>query len=286
MINEIVVISGKGGTGKTTLVASMLAYMKELVVADCDVDAPDLPILLKGKELYHSGFSGLKRPIINRDTCNDCGLCHKHCKFDAITQTIQLLSNKCEGCGLCAYVCPTDSVEMKDVEIGSIVHRRIDKGDFVYGRLIPGEETSGKLVSAVRKKAQTLAMQKSLETLLIDGAPGIACNVIASITGANQVVIVTEPTISGLHDLKRVHELVQRFYVKAQVVVNKSDLSDEGLETIREYCMEQGLSIALEIPFDEDIVKSISALELPPNRMPDFYRSIGFEGFMKQLNLL
>jgi len=286
MINEIVVISGKGGTGKTTLVASMLAYIKGVVVADCDVDAPDLHILLKGIELYHSGFSGLKRPVIKKDTCNDCGLCHRYCKFGAITEAIQLLSNKCEGCGLCAHVCPTDSIEMRDVEIGSIVHRRIERGDFVYGRLIPGEETSGKLVSAVRKKAQTLATQKSVETLLIDGAPGIACNVIASITGAKQVVIVTEPTISGLHDLKRVYELVQRFHVKAHVVVNKSNLSDEGLDAIKQYCMEQGLSIALEIPFNEDIVKTISALELPPNRMPDFYRSIGFEGFMKQLNLL
>ncbi|MBN2899557.1 MAG: ATP-binding protein [Clostridia bacterium] len=286
MLNEIVVISGKGGTGKTTLVAAMLAYLDSVVVADCDVDAPDLHILLHGEEIYKSEFSGLQRPTIDKETCISCGLCHEHCKFNAITEGIDLLRSKCEGCSLCAYICPTKSITMQDAVVGTIYHRSIANGDFVYGRLIPGEETSGKLVSAVRQKAKQLAHQKEIETMIIDGAPGIACNVIASITGASQVVIVTEPTVSGLHDLQRVYELVQRFRVKATVVVNKSDLSDEGLQAIRNYCHEEGLLLALEIPFNRQIVESISALKLPPEGAPEFYRTLHFEKFMQSIGAL
>ena len=286
MLNEIVVISGKGGTGKTTLVAAMLAYLDSVVVADCDVDAPDLHILLHGKEVYKAEFSGLKRPVINTDTCTHCGLCYENCKFKAISPSIEMIHSKCEGCGVCDYVCPTDSISMKDAVVGTIYHREIEKGDFVYGRLIPGEETSGKLVSAVRKKAQQLAMHKAIDTMVIDGAPGIACNVIASITGASQVVIVTEPTVSGLHDLQRVYELVQRFRVKATVVVNKADLSSHGLEAIRSYCQEEGLHLALEIPFNKEIVESISALKLPPEGAPEFYEAIGFKNFMASIQAI
>jgi len=285
-MNEIVVVSGKGGTGKTTLVAAMLAYLENVVVADCDVDAPDLHILLKGPEVFKSEFSGLKRPIINKETCTSCGLCYDHCKFDAISQDINLIEGKCEGCGLCAYVCPTDSITMREAVVGTIYHREITKGDFVYGQLIPGEETSGKLVSAVRKKANQLAEQKGVETILIDGAPGIACNVIASITGSSQVVIVTEPTVSGLHDLMRVYELVQRFRVKATVVVNKCDLSVGGLEEIRQYCRDENIEIGLEIPFNRGVVESVSKLQLPPDGIPDFYKELDFESFLKTLNTL
>lgn len=286
MLNEIVVISGKGGTGKTTLVAAMLAYLESVVVADCDVDAPDLHVLLKGKEVYQSDFSGLKRPVVNLETCISCGLCYEHCKFHAISENIDMIHSKCEGCGLCDYICPTDSITMKEAIVGKIYHRAIRKGDFVFGRLIPGEETSGKLVSAVRKKAKELAVQKSVSTMLIDGAPGIACNVIASITGATQVIIVTEPSVSGLHDLQRVHDLVKRFRVKATVVVNKADLSQEGLDAIRQYCHQEGLKLALEIPFNKAIVKSVSELKLPADAAPEFYRSIGFEDFMQSIEAL
>jgi MinD superfamily P-loop ATPase len=286
MLNEIVVISGKGGTGKTTLVAAMLAYLESVVVADCDVDAPDLHILLEGREIYQADFSGLKRPLVDKSTCTACGLCYDHCKFNAISKEIEMIHSKCEGCGLCDYVCPTHSISMEEAIVGKIYHRDIPKGDFVYGRLIPGEETSGKLVSAVRKRAKQLATQKAVKTMIIDGAPGIACNVIASITGANQVVIVTEPTVSGLHDLQRVYELVEKFRVKATVVVNKADLSEVGLEGIRSYCEEEGLKLALEIPFNKGIVESVSQLKLPPDGNPDFYRQIGFENFMKVIEAL
>lgn len=286
MINEVVVVSGKGGTGKTTLVASMLAYLKQVVVADCDVDAPDLHLLLKGEEIYRSGFSGLKRPVIDNEKCTQCGVCVDKCNFAAISKEVSLIKEKCEGCGVCQYVCPQNSIMMVPCVVGEIVHRQTAKGEFVFGRLIPGEETSGKLVSAVRKKAKKLAEQKSLETVIIDGAPGIACNVIASVTGANHVVIVTEPTISGLHDLQRVYELVQRFRVAMTVVVNKADLSEKGLNGIRDYCNEQGISIGLEIPFHKGIVDAIGRLHLPPESESDFFESLNFRKFLKDMALL
>lgn len=286
MLNEIAVVSGKGGTGKTTLVASLLAYTKDVVVADCDVDAPDLHLLLRGKTVLERDFSGLQRPVFNTSSCIECGMCKNHCKFDAIDETFRLIEGKCEGCGVCAYVCPESAIEMKDSVIGRISHRKIDKGDFIYGQLIPGEETSGKLVSEVRRLAKKVADQRAIQSILIDGAPGIACNVIASVTGVKHVIIVTEPTISGLHDLERVYELVSRFRVKVTVVINKSDLSVKGLEAIRDYCLKNSIAIGLEIPFNKEIVASISELKLPADVLNNFYEKIGFKAFVQSLNLL
>lgn len=284
-MNEIVVISGKGGTGKTTLVAAILAYTNDIVIADCDVDAPDLHILLKGETLLDSPFYGLKRPNRSEETCINCNLCVEHCNFgcDLIND---LSMDRCEGCGVCDYVCPTNSIEMKDVEIGRLIHRRVKEGEFVYGRLIPGEETSGKLVSAVRKKAKEIADQKEIKTILIDGAPGIACNVISSVTGAAHVVIVTEPTVSGLHDLKRVYTLVQRFHTRITIVINKVDLSNDAAEKIRVFCRENSLEIALEIPFNKKIVESVNELILPPLKNKDFYEKINFNSFLRRIECL
>lgn len=286
MLNEIVVISGKGGTGKTTLVASLLSYTKDIVVADCDVDAPDLHLLLRGKTALERDFSGLQRPVFNTSSCIECGMCKNHCNFDAIDETFRLIDGRCEGCGLCAHICPESAIEMKDSVIGRIIHRKIDKGDFIYGQLIPGEETSGKLVSEVRRLAKKIADQRAIKSILIDGAPGIACNVIASVTGVKHVIIVTEPTISGLHDLERVYELVSRFRLKVTVVVNKSDLSTKGLEAIRTYCMNNSIPIGLEIPFNKEIVACISALKLPARELSNFYDKIGFSAFVQSLDLL
>jgi MinD superfamily P-loop ATPase len=213
-------------------------------------------------------------------------MCINHCKFNAIDETFRLIEEKCEGCGVCTYICPESAIEMTDSVIGRIIHREIDKGDFVYGQLIPGEETSGKLVSEVRRLAKKVADQRAIQSILIDGAPGIACNVIASVTGVKHVIIVTEPTVSGLHDLQRVYELVSRFRVKVMVVINKSDLSIKGLEAIRHYCLENSIPIGLEIPFNKEIVASISALKLPADDLRNFYEKIGFKTFVESLNLL
>ncbi len=284
-MNEIVVISGKGGTGKTTLVAAILAYVENIVVADCDVDAPDLPVLLKGNTLLDIPFYGLKRPQLSRETCIKCNLCTEKCHFACDPVNDDSLEG-CEGCGVCEYVCPTNSIVMKDAEVGRIIHKEITDGDFVYGRLIPGEETSGKLVAAVRKKAKEIAESKLVSTILVDGSPGIACNVISSVTGASHVVIVTEPTLSGLHDLKRVHELIQKFHSKITIVINKVDLSEEIAKEIRGYCETVQLDIGLEIPYNKKIVESINAFELPPRREKEFYTTINFESFLTQIDCL
>lgn len=158
-INEIVVISGKGGTGKTTLVASLVPFLENLVIADCDVDAPDLNILFGESVESAKDFVGLKRAVINEDLCIKCGLCHKHCNFNAISEDIKIHFSKCEGCSLCEYICPVNAIEMKDSIVGQILDSKTEYGPMVHGKLIPGEETSGKLVAEVRKKAKNVAEQ-------------------------------------------------------------------------------------------------------------------------------
>lgn len=202
-INEIAIISGKGGTGKTSITASIIPFLENVVIADCDVDAPDLNILLEGELQSSTDFTGFQRPKINYDECIMCGRCHNSCNFDAITPDIVIKDTKCEGCTVCEFVCPTNAITMHDYTIGKLFTRNTKYGPMVDARLIPGEESSGKLVSEVRKIAKEEALRVGAKHILIDGSPGIACNVISGITGANKVVIVTEPSLSGLHDLKK-----------------------------------------------------------------------------------
>lgn len=282
-INEIVVISGKGGTGKTTLVASLVPFLDNPVIADCDVDAPDLNILF-GEKIQHSkDFVGLKRAVIQDDLCIKCGLCHEHCHFNAISKDIKVILSKCEGCGLCDYVCPVNAIEMKDAIVGQVFDSITPYGPMVHARLIPGEETSGKLVSEVRKQAKKLAEKTARNTIIIDGSPGIACNVIASITGVKKAIIVIEPTLSGLHDLEKVHRLVENFNLQPLIVINKSSLSLDGLKAIEDYCKQKDLEIALKIPFNKDIVKTITQRKIPSLENKDFFKSIGFYEFIEKI---
>lgn len=282
-INEIVVISGKGGTGKTTLVASLVPFLDNPVIADCDVDAPDLNILFGDKIQNTTDFVGLKRAVINEDVCIKCGLCHQKCKFNAISDDIKVDFAKCEGCSVCEYVCPVDAIEMKDSVVGQVFNSETPYGPMVHARLIPGEETSGKLVSQVRKEAKLIAQKAGKSTIIIDGSPGIACNVIASITGVKKAVIVIEPTLSGLHDLEKVHRLVQGFSLEIMVVINKCNLSLDGLKAIEDYCLDKNLEIALKIPFNKEIVKTISRKKIPSIENENFFKSIGFFEFVKKI---
>ncbi len=282
-INEIVVISGKGGTGKTTLVASLVPFIEDLVIADCDVDAPDLNILFGNSIKISENFVGLKRAVINEDKCIKCGLCHSKCKFNAITQEIKVSSSKCEGCGVCEYVCPVNAIEMKDSVVGKIFTSESKYGEMVHARLIPGEETSGKLVSEVRKRAKMIAENNGMKNIIIDGSPGIACNVIASITGASKVIIVIEPTLSGLHDLEKVHALVKKFSLDVEVVINKCDLSKEGIEALENYCDNENLNISLKIPFNKNVVEAVSNKEIPSIHDKKFFEEIGFTEFIQNL---
>lgn len=282
-INEIVVISGKGGTGKTTLVASLVPYLENLVIADCDVDAPDLNILFGEKIRESKDFVGLERPVIDYDKCIKCGKCYESCRFNGIRQEISINNSKCEGCGLCEYICPVNAIEMEEYVVGNVLKSDTNYGLMIHGRLIPGEETSGKLVSEVRKEAKIEAEINQKNTIIIDGSPGIACNVIASITGTKKVIIVIEPTLSGLHDLERVHKLVQKFNSDIIVVINKSTLSERGVRSIKNYCRENNLEIGLEIPFNKNIVKSIANKEIPSIAESEFFEKIGFFKLVEKL---
>ena len=282
-INEIVVISGKGGTGKTTLTASLIPYLDDLVIADCDVDAPDLDILLDPKIKSTRKYIGLKKAVIDNEKCIKCGLCEKHCKFSAISKDIVLNSSKCEGCGVCEFVCPVNAISMVDAVVGEVYNSSTEFGDFVHARLIPGEETSGKLVAEVRKEAKALAILNNKKNIIIDGSPGIACNVISSLTGVNQAIIVTEATFSGLHDLKRVYELAKQLNLKVHVVINKFDLSPHHSEMIEKYCLENNIIVGLKIPFTKKIVKSIVSKTIPSIGEKEFFEKIGFFKFINDL---
>lgn len=284
-INEIVVISGKGGTGKTTLVSSMVPFLKDLVIADCDVDAPDLNILFGDEIKEEQDFVGLQRAVINKDICINCGECRKRCKFNAIGEDIIVDTIKCEGCGVCEYVCPVNAIDMKDSVVGQIFVSNTEYGDMVHARLIPGEETSGKLVAEVRKKAKKIANEKKMKNIIIDGSPGIACNVISSLTGVNQVIIVIEPTLSGLHDLKKVHEMVKRFRLSEYIVINKYDISESELKKIEDYCNKENLEIILKIPFNKKLVEAITKKVIPSLYESEFFENIGFHKFLRELNI-
>ncbi len=284
-INEIVVISGKGGTGKTTLTASLIPYFEKLVLADCDVDAPDLKILFKGENKSTEDFIGLKKAIIDESICIKCGLCKDKCKFDAVSEEIKIISSKCEGCSVCEYVCPVNAIKMVEAVVGQIFVSSTNYGDMVHGRLIPGEETSGRLVSEVRKRAKKIADKENRKTILVDGSPGIACNVISSITGAKKVILVTEPSFSGLHDLKRVYELTKKFRLPVYVVINKYDLSLEMTKEIESFCKENRIKISLKIPFNKDLVKSIVNKKIPSIEEKIFFDSLGFQEFINELKI-
>lgn len=282
-INEIVVISGKGGTGKTTLVASLVPFLGDVVIADCDVDAPDLNILFGNTIRDESEFVGLQRAEINYELCTHCSLCHEKCRFDAISEDIKISQIDCEGCGVCEFVCPVDAITMKDSVVGKIFESDTKYGEMVHARLSPGEETSGRLVAEVRKKAKEAAIKNGVDNIVIDGSPGIACNVISSITGVSKAVIVTEPTLSGLHDLEKVYNLTKKFRLPVYVVINKYDLGKEAITKIEEYCKNEGIEIALKIPFEKEMVKTITKKKIPSLEMKEFFNKIGFSEFVEKL---
>ncbi|MCD4812474.1 ATP-binding protein [bacterium] len=265
-MKELVVISGKGGTGKTSLVASFAALAGRVVLADCDVDAADLHLVLDPENIKQEDFSGGGRAEVIPEKCSACGKCLEVCRFDAVSfdgprtsqaeRTFRVDPISCEGCGVCAYYCPEKAIRFEPVKNGEwfISHTRF--GTLVHARLGIAEENSGKLVSLIRKEAKRIAQEQQQDLILIDGSPGIGCPVIASLTGAQQVLIVTEPTQSGLHDLKRVFELTRHFQSQTYVCVNKWDLNPGMTKEIQDFCNANQGIWAGRIRYDKAVVKA------------------------------
>jgi MinD superfamily P-loop ATPase len=255
-LREIVVLSGKGGTGKTTVLASFAALAENSVLCDCDVDAPNLHLLLEPQAEEVHEFYGLQVAHIDSEACNECGLCVDACRFEAI-QDFQVDPLACEGCGLCARVCPLDAISLRDVLAGHWYVSRTRYGPLVHARLRAAQENSGKLVMAVRKRAREMAQQTDAVFILSDGPPGIGCPVISSLSGASMALIVTEPSLSGIHDLERVLGLCRHFGVRPLVCINKYDLSEENTRRIEDHCGDAGVEVVGRIPFDPDVNSAI-----------------------------
>lgn len=262
-MKQLAIISGKGGTGKTTITAS-LAFLTDATIADCDVDAPDLHILLKPEIMEKKEYSGLKMAFVDKKKCIECGKCREHCRFDAIDEDITI-NESCEGCGVCEYVCPVDAISLRQRKSGEVFLSMTKLGPMAHALLYTAEETSGKLVTMVRDEARQLAGKYGKDIIIIDGPPGIGCPVIAAMSGVDVVLIVTEPTISGIHDMERVLEVAKHFGIPAMLCINKHDINEEKTKEIEEYCSRKNIEVVGRIPFSkkftEAMVHGVSIME-------------------------
>jgi len=259
MVKELTIISGKGGCGKTTIAASFAALAENPVIVDADVDAADMHILLHPQIQKKEAFSGLDVAQKDDEKCTDCGKCFENCRYGAIDPDFTLHPDKCEGCAVCAMVCPSDAIRMIERKAGEAYISDTRFGPLVHARLHAGEEASGKLVALVRQRAKELAREKGKEFILIDGPPGTGCTVIASITGVDLVLVVIEPTLSGIHDSKRIIEVARHFGIPALVCINKYDINDENTEHILEFCEVEGIEVVGKIAYDDTATKAMLA---------------------------
>jgi MinD superfamily P-loop ATPase len=255
-MRELVVISGKGGTGKTSVAASIACLAQKKVIADCDVDAADMHLVLQPVARQTGMFEGGKKAVIDSASCAACGDCLSFCRFGAISRDFTVDPISCEGCGVCAYFCHHDAIEMKNHVSGQWFVSDTRHGPLVHAKLGIAEGNSGKLVTIIKKKAREIAEEKGSELVIVDGSPGTGCPVIATMSGAALALIVTEPTVSGIHDLKRVQELARHFNVKTAVCVNKADINPDNAAMIKEFCSRNGILISGEIPYDMDVTRA------------------------------
>lgn len=266
-MKQVTVLSGKGGTGKTTLVASFATLAQSIVITDCDVDAPDLHLLLKPEITQTQEFRGSKLAVIDEATCTQCGKCEEACRFNAITDFV-IDPVLCEGCGVCAYVCPVEAIELRARISGYAFTSKTRYGPMSHARLNPGEENSGKLVTLVRYNAKQIAEKENCDLILNDGPPGIGCPVIASVTGVDLGLVVVEPTLSGIHDLERALGLLNHFRIPSIVCINKYDINRENTRKIIDFCASNGVEVAGNISFDPLITRAMVAGKPVPEYSP------------------
>jgi MinD superfamily P-loop ATPase len=269
-MKEVVVLSGKGGTGKTSVVASLAALAKNKVMVDCDVDAADLRLLLQPVTQTEEEFWSGQVAFIDEEKCTQCGLCQEVCRFDAISD-FRVDPVSCEGCCFCHHICPEEAITMQENLSGRWFIADTRYGPLVHARLGVAQENSGKLVATVRQQAGLIAKEQRFDYIISDGPPGIGCPVISSLSGVNLAVIVTEPTLSGMHDLDRVISVCHHFKVPVIVCINKYDLNEDNTGQIESYCLNHDVELASKIPFDnvvtEALVRKVPVVEYSRNRV-------------------
>jgi MinD superfamily P-loop ATPase len=257
-MKQLLILSGKGGTGKTTIAGAFAVMSREAVFADCDVDAADLRLLLepdKSKTEAYS-FSGGVKAVIDPSLCKSCGECARLCRFGAIKRgstAYEVKTIECEGCGVCEWNCPSNAITLNSAETGEVYLSETPYGTLAHARLLPGAENSGKLVTEVRKRALAAAKAENAKIIIIDGPPGIGCPVIASMTGVDAALIVTEPSLSGMHDLKRAAELISGFGADTYIAVNKYDINPKITDKIIEGAKNVGIALAGLVPYDKTV---------------------------------
>jgi MinD superfamily P-loop ATPase len=276
-MKQIVVISGKGGTGKSIITGSFASLAKNKVMADCDVDAADLYLLLHPAVKETHEFSGGKTAFIDERRCSQCGKCQEVCRFEAIDNYV-VDPISCEGCGICFHICPERAIKMVDSLSGKWFVSETKYGSFVHAKLGVAEENSGKLVTLVRQNAKLIAEKEKKDFVIIDGPPGIGCPVIASLAGVDIALIVTEPTLSGIHDLERIVGVAHHFGIKGAVCINKYDLNLIVTQKIEEYCRHNNIELVGKIPFDisvtEALVRGLPIVEYSNNQVTNEIKNL------------
>ncbi len=250
-MKQVVVLSGKGGTGKTSIVAALGGLGPKKVLADCDVDAADLHLILHPEILDQQDFISGEIPSIDSSLCTSCGLCLENCRFDAISENFTVIHEHCEGCGVCEFVCPAGAVTMNPRNCGKQFRSRTRFGTMIHAELGVGEENSGKLVTSVRNDAKEWAQKESAELVLVDGSPGVGCPVIASLTDTDAALFVAEPTVTAIHDLKRVYELTRHFDIPAMTLINKTGINPENEEELLSFCRKNNIPLVGSLPYSQ-----------------------------------
>ncbi|MBU0465476.1 MAG: ATP-binding protein [Proteobacteria bacterium] len=256
-MRELVILSGKGGTGKTSIAAAFASFSNNMILCDADVDAADLHLLTAPDIQQKTDFQGGNVAIINPDKCTSCGLCIELCRFDAVKDTFEIDPIECEGCGVCYDLCPEKAIDFPIKTCGEWYISYTRFGPMVHARLGIAQENSGRLVALVRHEARKIVQKKNIDLILTDGPPGIGCPVIASMGQANAILIVSEPTVSGIHDLARVGQLAVHFKIPAMVCVNKYDLNFDQTQAIKDLAKEKNIFFAGQIPFDKNFTESM-----------------------------